>query len=283
MPGGAPDFGCPESSDITQDTVLTRNVYERRGGMFAPGLRMACGFSTVAFCHPDDARRVWDLYDRSSNGFAAADAFIEGFRRERERPFPSVSPWEVPASSGQPFSTRGFSRHPILMAHHITMRSTPSPSVPSPGRQARRDRLPSLGAHLRAEAHGASGNAEESCVRTARRHARLLRPGKCLGSLRAAPPCQRGAVPERGDQIRSGRSGTERGSVPGSRSPVPAGMGTGGGRSEARGGPHDARNGAGEQQDVRSDPAAEERFHHLPAPCRTGREIHSLYYSATAE
>jgi len=87
-PGGAPDFGCPESSDGTQDTVLARNVYERWGGMLAPGLRMACGFSTAAFCHPDDARRVWDLYDRSSNGFAAADAFIEGFRQEREGTLP---------------------------------------------------------------------------------------------------------------------------------------------------------------------------------------------------
>jgi hypothetical protein len=87
-PGGIPDFGCPESSEGSQDTVLTRNVYERRGGMLAPGLRMACGFSTAAFCHPDDARRVWDLYDRSTNSLAPADAFIEGFRREREGTLP---------------------------------------------------------------------------------------------------------------------------------------------------------------------------------------------------
>ncbi|HET6490902.1 MAG TPA: hypothetical protein VFG28_14205 [Syntrophales bacterium] len=87
-PAAAPDFSCPEDFDGTQDTVLMRNVYERRGGMLAPGIRMACGFSTVAFCQPDDVRRVWDLYDRSTNGYAVADAFIEGFREGREGTVP---------------------------------------------------------------------------------------------------------------------------------------------------------------------------------------------------
>jgi hypothetical protein len=83
-PAAAPDFSCPEGFDGTQDTVFMRNVYERRGAMLAPGLRMACGFSTVAFCQADDVRRVWDLYDRSTNGYAVADAFIEGFREGHE-------------------------------------------------------------------------------------------------------------------------------------------------------------------------------------------------------
>jgi len=79
-PAPAPEFGCPEGFDGTQDTVLSRNTYERWGPMLAPGLRMACGFSTAAFCDPEDADRVWDLYDRSSNRLGVADAFIEGFR-----------------------------------------------------------------------------------------------------------------------------------------------------------------------------------------------------------
>jgi len=79
-PAPAPDFGCPEGFGGTQDTVLSRNTYERWGPMLAPGLRMACGFSTAAFCDPEDADRVWDLYDRSSNRLGVADAFIEGFR-----------------------------------------------------------------------------------------------------------------------------------------------------------------------------------------------------------
>jgi hypothetical protein len=83
-PAPAREHGCPEGFDGTQDTVLMRNVYERWGGMLSPGIRMACGLSTAAFCSPDSARRVWDLYNRSSNGYAVADAFLEGFRQERE-------------------------------------------------------------------------------------------------------------------------------------------------------------------------------------------------------
>jgi len=87
-PAPAPEFGCPEGFDGTQDTVLSRNTYERWGPMLAPGLRMACGFSTAAFCDPEDADRVWDLYDRSSNRLGVADAFIEGFRGGRRGTVP---------------------------------------------------------------------------------------------------------------------------------------------------------------------------------------------------
>lgn len=87
-PAPSPEFGCPEGFDGTQDTVLSRNAYERWGNILGPGLRMVCGFSTAAFCHPDDARRVWDLYDRNSNGYDVADAFIEGFRHGRDGTVP---------------------------------------------------------------------------------------------------------------------------------------------------------------------------------------------------
>ena len=87
-PAPAPEFGCPEGFDGTQDTVLSRNAYERWGPVLAPGLRMACGFSTAAFCDPEDADRVWDLYDRSSGRYGVADAFIEGFRGGRRGTVP---------------------------------------------------------------------------------------------------------------------------------------------------------------------------------------------------
>lgn len=87
-PAPAPEFGCPEGFEGTQDTVLSRNAYERWGAILGPGLRMVCGFSTAAFCHPDDARRVWDFYDRTSNGYDVADAFIEGFRLGRDGTVP---------------------------------------------------------------------------------------------------------------------------------------------------------------------------------------------------
>ncbi len=137
-PGGAPDFGCPESSDGTQDTVLARNVYERRGGMFTPGLRMACGFSTAAFCHPDDARRVWDLYDRSSNGLAVADAFIEGFRQGREGTLPlCIAMGSVIVERTPLFDERLFtSPNPSGTSHYHAQYPVPFSSKHQPGRSA---------------------------------------------------------------------------------------------------------------------------------------------------
>ncbi len=87
-PSGAPEHGCPEDFDGTQDTVLMRNAYERWGSLFAPGLRMVCGFSTSAFCSPDDTRRLWELFDRERNRYPVADTFIEGFRGGREGALP---------------------------------------------------------------------------------------------------------------------------------------------------------------------------------------------------
>jgi len=137
-PGGAPDFSCPESSEGSQDTVLTRNVYERWGGILAPGLRMACGFSTAAVCDPDDARRVWDLYDRSSNGFAPADAFIEGFRQAREGTLPlcitrgSISVERTPLFDGRLFT----SPNPSGTSHYHAQYPVPFRSTHQPRRPA---------------------------------------------------------------------------------------------------------------------------------------------------
>jgi hypothetical protein len=137
-PGGAPDFGCPESSEGSQDTVHIRNVYERWGGLLAPGLRMVCGFSTAAFCHPDDARRVWDLYDRSSNSLAAADAFIEGFRREREGTLPLCITLGGSSVERTPlFDERLFtSPNPSGASHYHAQYPVPFRSTHQPGRPA---------------------------------------------------------------------------------------------------------------------------------------------------
>jgi hypothetical protein len=137
-PGGAPDFSCPESSEGSQDTVLTRNVYERWGGILAPGLRMACGFSTAAVCHPDDARRVWDLYDRSSNSLAPADAFIEGFRQAREGTLPlcvtrgSISVERTPLFDGRLLT----SPNPSGTSHYHAQYPVPFRPTHQPGRPA---------------------------------------------------------------------------------------------------------------------------------------------------
>jgi len=137
-PGGAPDFSCPEGFDGTQDTVLARNVYERWGSMLAPGLRMACGFSTAAFCQSDDIRRVWDLYDRSTNGYAIADAFIEGFRQGREGTVPlcltlGSANAERMSLLDEAFST---SPNPYGTSRYHVQYPVPFGSAPKPGRTA---------------------------------------------------------------------------------------------------------------------------------------------------
>jgi len=137
-PAGAPDFSCLESFDGTQDTVLMRNVYERWGGMLAPGLRMACGFSTAAFCQPDNVRRVWDLYDHSTNGYAVADAFIEGFREGRAGTVPlcitlgSASADRIPLHD-EAFST---SPNPYGASHYHVQYPAPFSSATQPVKPA---------------------------------------------------------------------------------------------------------------------------------------------------
>jgi hypothetical protein len=137
-PGGAPDFGCPEGFDGTQDTVLARNVYERWGGMLAPGLRMACGFSTAAYCQPDDTRRVWDLYDRSTNGYAIADAFIEGFRQGREGTVPLCITLGSASAERMPLLDEAFSTLPNSYgaSRYHAQYPVPFGSVSQPGRTA---------------------------------------------------------------------------------------------------------------------------------------------------
>lgn len=135
-PGGAPDFGCPEGFDGTQDTVLARNVYERWGGMLAPGLRMACGFSTTAYCQPEDTRRVWDLYDRSTNGYAVADAFVEGFRQGREGALPLCITMGNASAERMPLLDEAFSTSPNThgASHYHVQYPVPFRSTLPPGK-----------------------------------------------------------------------------------------------------------------------------------------------------
>ncbi len=70
------DYGCPEEFDGSDDSDAMRNVYQRWGPALTPELRMACGASTLAYCHEDQANRIWDDYNNKS--FDVADSFIDG-------------------------------------------------------------------------------------------------------------------------------------------------------------------------------------------------------------
>jgi hypothetical protein len=56
-----------------------RNVYERWGPILHPSLRMACGSSTLAYCHETETNRIWDNYN--NKGYDVADSFIDGLHR----------------------------------------------------------------------------------------------------------------------------------------------------------------------------------------------------------
>jgi hypothetical protein len=75
-PGATWEYACPGSFDGSADSAAHRNVYERWGPVLNNDLRMACGASTAAYCHEDQANLIWDNYN--NNGFDVADSFIDG-------------------------------------------------------------------------------------------------------------------------------------------------------------------------------------------------------------
>lgn len=74
-PGGL-EYGCPGDFDGSADSAAMRNVYERWGPAISPELRMACGASTLAYCHESQANSIWHNYNLG--GDDVADSFING-------------------------------------------------------------------------------------------------------------------------------------------------------------------------------------------------------------
>ncbi len=69
-------YACPGDFDGSSDSVAMRNVYERWGPVLGDDLRLACGVSTLAWCHESNVNRIWDNYN--NNGLDVADSFIDG-------------------------------------------------------------------------------------------------------------------------------------------------------------------------------------------------------------
>jgi hypothetical protein len=74
--GTTMEYACPGSFNGSVDSVDHRNVYERWGPALNPDLRMACGSSTLAWCHETQTNRIWDNYN--NKGLDVADSFIQG-------------------------------------------------------------------------------------------------------------------------------------------------------------------------------------------------------------
>ena len=73
------DYACPGDFNGSPDSDNMRNVYERWGPILNPALRMACGSSTLAYCHETETNKIWDNYN--NKGYDVADAFIDGLHR----------------------------------------------------------------------------------------------------------------------------------------------------------------------------------------------------------
>ena len=74
--GSTLEYSCPGGFDGSADSANHRNVYERWGPVLNNDVRMACGASTVAYCHEQQADHIWDNYN--NNAFDVADSFIDG-------------------------------------------------------------------------------------------------------------------------------------------------------------------------------------------------------------
>ena len=76
-PGGGGEYSCPQNFSGSADSVNMRNVFQRWGPALRSDLRMACGMSTLAYCHEGNVNKVWDNYN--NGGMSVADSFIDGF------------------------------------------------------------------------------------------------------------------------------------------------------------------------------------------------------------
>jgi hypothetical protein len=70
------DYSQPESFDGSADSASMRNVFERWGPAIGNDLRMACGVSTLAYCHEGNVNKIWDDYNNKS--MSVAESFIDG-------------------------------------------------------------------------------------------------------------------------------------------------------------------------------------------------------------
>jgi hypothetical protein len=71
------DYSDPDGFDGSSDSVDMRNIFQRWGPVIGPDLRMACGMSTLAYCHTYEVNEVWNAYN--NKGLGVVDSFIDGF------------------------------------------------------------------------------------------------------------------------------------------------------------------------------------------------------------
>jgi len=82
--GGDCDYSSPENFDGSADSAAMRNVFARWGPVLGDDLRMACGVSTLAYCHENNVNAIWDQFN--NHGASVAEAFINGLGSASVKP-----------------------------------------------------------------------------------------------------------------------------------------------------------------------------------------------------
>jgi hypothetical protein len=82
--GGDCDYSQPENFDGSADSASMRNVFERWGPALGNDLRMACGVSTLAYCHEGNVNAIWDQFN--NHGASVAESFINGLGSSTVKP-----------------------------------------------------------------------------------------------------------------------------------------------------------------------------------------------------
>lgn len=82
--GGDCDYSEPENFDGSADSAAMRNVFERWGPVIGDDLRMACGVSTLAYCHEGNVNAIWNKFN--NEGRSVAESFILGLGSSSVKP-----------------------------------------------------------------------------------------------------------------------------------------------------------------------------------------------------
>ncbi len=82
--GGDCDYSEPENFDGSPDSAAMRNVFERWGPAVGDDLRMACGVSTLAYCHQGNVNAIWNKFN--NEGRSVAESFILGLGSTSVKP-----------------------------------------------------------------------------------------------------------------------------------------------------------------------------------------------------
>lgn len=82
--GGDCDYSEPQNFDGSADSATMRNVFERWGPAIGDDLRMACGVSTLAYCHEGNVNAIWNRFN--NEGRSVAESFILGLGSSSVKP-----------------------------------------------------------------------------------------------------------------------------------------------------------------------------------------------------